>query len=242
VIAGERALESHIHRSLAWIAAGRVPEEIVLDADRDEDLMVDLGLGRADVIGALLALESTFGTRIPDESLGSPQLRTIAALVSMLAPLLSDALADSRCCSAINWASFPKPTLMQVYTLRIRIAALLFSLEKGIRYEGWLTTLQRFTPASCAILTVPLPLELCAFVARVPSHVARVADFLGGRFTCLPRAMAVRFLLRERGLDATICIGLQALPYAGHAWTEYRQAVLDAAPDIGQLYRKVLQA
>ena len=47
------------------------------------------------------------------------------------------------------------------------------------------------------------------------------------RLDCLPRAMTVYLLLRRRGIQATLHIGVKRYPFGAHAWVECEGRVLD---------------
>ena len=47
------------------------------------------------------------------------------------------------------------------------------------------------------------------------------------RLDCLPRAMTTYVLLRQRGVPATLHIGVKRYPFGAHAWVECLGEVLD---------------
>ena len=51
------------------------------------------------------------------------------------------------------------------------------------------------------------------------------------RRDCLPRALAIYVLLRQRGVPATLRIGVKRFPFAAHAWVECLGEVLDDRTD-----------
>jgi hypothetical protein len=55
-------------------------------------------------------------------------------------------------------------------------------------------------------------------------------NLLGG--TCLPRALAMNWMLRRRGLSAEVCIGARLVgrPLPAHAWVELDGAVVIGGP------------
>ena len=72
------------------------------------------------------------------------------------------------------------------------------------------------------------PAEQGAQVHRVVEAV-RIATryYWRVRRDCLPRAMATYVLLRQRGLPATLHVGVKRYPFGGHAWVECLGKVLD---------------
>ena len=66
---------------------------------------------------------------------------------------------------------------------------------------------------------------------RIARAVKRATDWLPGDFVCLPRAMAVQWMLRRRGLPSALVFGVmqgsrQGDIHALHAWVEAGSAVL----------------
>ena len=57
--------------------------------------------------------------------------------------------------------------------------------------------------------------------------VAMAAALYPGRALCLEQSLALYWLLRRRGVGITYCHGVQAHPFAAHAWIEYRGVVLN---------------
>ncbi len=56
------------------------------------------------------------------------------------------------------------------------------------------------------------------------------------RKDCLPRALAVYYFLRRKGVPAMLRIGVKRFPFAGHAWVEYRGSIIDISPEIALKY------
>ena len=57
--------------------------------------------------------------------------------------------------------------------------------------------------------------------------VAMAGAFYPGRALCLEQSLALYWVLRRQGVAVTYCHGIQAHPFAAHAWIEYRSAVLN---------------
>jgi hypothetical protein len=51
-----------------------------------------------------------------------------------------------------------------------------------------------------------------------------------GRLDCLPRSLSTFYLLRSRGIAVEFLMGVKKFPFAGHAWVEYAQRVIDDSP------------
>jgi hypothetical protein len=50
--------------------------------------------------------------------------------------------------------------------------------------------------------------------------VSAAAAFLPWRALCLEQSLALCFLLRRRGHDAVVRLGVRPYPFAAHAWVE----------------------
>jgi hypothetical protein len=57
------------------------------------------------------------------------------------------------------------------------------------------------------------------------------------RVLCLQRSAALAILLRHRGIDAEMIIGVQLLPFLSHAWVEVGGHVINDKPYIGQIFQ-----
>ncbi len=60
------------------------------------------------------------------------------------------------------------------------------------------------------------------FLADVVRKVGTAGTFFPGRALCLEQSVAVYLCLRRAGVPAELRIGVQPLPFAAHAWVEYR--------------------
>jgi hypothetical protein len=69
-----------------------------------------------------------------------------------------------------------------------------------------------------------------------------VANLHPLRTTCLPRAVALWWLLRGSGIDAKIVLGVQPLPgaVAAHAWVEAAGRVLGDPQQVHRTYSTIL--
>lgn len=57
-------------------------------------------------------------------------------------------------------------------------------------------------------------------VAAVMRQVIRATAMYPGRALCLEQSVAAMFLLRRRGVDARVRLGVQHYPFTAHAWVE----------------------
>lgn len=73
-------------------------------------------------------------------------------------------------------------------------------------------------------------------VRRSVRRVARTAAFFPGRAECLEQSLALLVLLRRRGLDAELRIGVERLPFTAHAWVEHAgHPINESAEYVGRL-------
>jgi peroxiredoxin len=91
-------------------------------------------------------------------------------------------------------------------------------------------------PRCCAIAT--LTVEEASALGQVVNLAARHSPFT---VTCLPRSLWLQRVLRERGLDSELCIGVKLGHdgFAAHAWVEWRSSVLNDTPDFVGLYSRM---
>ena len=60
--------------------------------------------------------------------------------------------------------------------------------------------------------------------------------------TCLRRSLVLWWLLRRRGIDSALRIGVRMEDgeFMSHAWVEWQDTVLNDTPDVGQRFMAVL--
>ncbi len=62
-------------------------------------------------------------------------------------------------------------------------------------------------------------------------RLAVVAAFFPGRALCLEQSFALWVLLRRRGIDADLRLGVQPIPFGAHAWVEHRGQPVNERPE-----------
>ncbi len=62
-------------------------------------------------------------------------------------------------------------------------------------------------------------------------RVALVAAFFPGRALCLEQSVTLWLLLRRRGIDADLRLGVQPYPFGAHAWVEHRGEPVNESPE-----------
>jgi hypothetical protein len=93
---------------------------------------------------------------------------------------------------------------------------------RALGFRRWLATLQRWSPQ-----LVPNAWD-DAQADRVAWLVDVAARFVASRDSCLSRAMILWWLLRRRGLQGQLRIGVRKRNgrLEAHAWVEYRGQIL----------------
>jgi hypothetical protein len=107
----------------------------------------------------------------------------------------------------------------------------------GLRWRGY-AAMRAWAdrPQCCAVAT--LTVEQASALGQVVNLAARHSPFT---VTCLPRSLWLQRVLRERGLDSELCIGVKLGHdgFAAHAWVEWRSSVLNDTPDFVGLYSRM---
>jgi hypothetical protein len=102
-----------------------------------------------------------------------------------------------------------------------------------VGFRRWQAALARWAPLG----TPPGgdEVERGRAAARLVDAAARRGVY---RATCLPRSLVLWCLLRRRGIDADLRIGVrkEAGEFQAHAWVEYRGAVLNDAAAVPEQY------
>ncbi len=70
-----------------------------------------------------------------------------------------------------------------------------------------------------------------AVLAQAVRQVALVAAFYPGRALCLEQSLTLWLLLRRRGIDADLRLGVQPYPFGAHAWVEHRGEPVNENPE-----------
>lgn len=70
-----------------------------------------------------------------------------------------------------------------------------------------------------------------AVLRETARRVALVAAFFPGRALCLEQSLALWTLLRRRGIEADLRLGVQPYPFGAHAWVEHRGEPVNERPE-----------
>lgn len=110
----------------------------------------------------------------------------------------------------------------------------------GVRAVGlvaWQALLGRLAGGARATGDVASPANAAA--ARASARMVRVASERGiARGTCLTRSLTLWWMLRRRGIDAELRIGVRKGQGSmdAHAWIEVRGTVVGDAPSVRERY------
>lgn len=58
-------------------------------------------------------------------------------------------------------------------------------------------------------------------ITDVAHAVAKAAAFYPGRAQCLEQSLVLYWVLRRRGVEARLRVGVQPFPFTAHAWVEH---------------------
>lgn len=70
-----------------------------------------------------------------------------------------------------------------------------------------------------------------ALIDRTTRALVTAAAFFPGRAICLEQSLALYVLLRRRGVPVELRLGVQAVPFAAHAWLELRGVPVEENAD-----------
>jgi hypothetical protein len=123
--------------------------------------------------------------------------------------------------------------LQALLLLPLAVLALRFG-----RYQSTIATLQKITPLKKRRSPAdPLP-EALRTAAIINAAAWR------GLYdaTCLRRSLVLWWLLRRRGIDSSVRIGVRTEEdeFFSHAWVEFEDTVINDAPDINKRFATIL--
>lgn len=88
-----------------------------------------------------------------------------------------------------------------------------------------------FTAAQWLLRRRPTGSAPAETLTAMSHRVAVVAAFFPGRALCLEQSTALWLLLRGRGIDADLRLGVQPYPWGAHAWVEHRGEPVNERPE-----------
>jgi hypothetical protein len=111
----------------------------------------------------------------------------------------------------------------------LRCGAMIFALKAALRIGGfagvanWIRRRVQSLPATTFVAAED--------VTTTESAVATAAALYPGRALCLEQSLVLYYVLRSQGVAVKFRMGVQAHPFAAHAWVEYRGEVLNDVPE-----------
>jgi hypothetical protein len=110
----------------------------------------------------------------------------------------------------------------------VRCGLVIAGLKLGLATTGFARTLRWVERRSAHALEHPGDV---APIEAVAHAVAMAAALYPGRALCLEQSLTLYYLLRRRGIDARLRLGVQPHPFSAHAWVEYGGAPLNDFPE-----------
>jgi hypothetical protein len=107
----------------------------------------------------------------------------------------------------------------------IRLSLVALGFGRTYRSVEWLTQSRATSGSRCT--------EAATATAE---RVAVAAAFFPGRARCLEQSLALYGLLRRADLSATFRLGVQAYPFAAHAWVEHGGEPVNEQRDLLKVY------
>jgi hypothetical protein len=102
----------------------------------------------------------------------------------------------------------------------LRAGFTIFAVKLSLKLRGYGRTIWRIRRE---VEGVPADASADTDVVRAAERcVAMAGAFYPGRALCLEQSLALYYLLRRQGVGVRYCQGVQAYPFAAHAWVEYR--------------------
>jgi hypothetical protein len=160
----------------------------------------------------------------------------------MTQPRATDALghpaAPTAGAAPADWENQPGVTRTQrdKYAPLVEAFAALVLVKVGLRTVGFRRTYRVFATATARRLSArrghaPDAASDRGEPARIAHTVSAAAAFLPWRALCLEQSLALCFLLRRRGHDAVVRLGVRPYPFAAHAWVEFNGIPLAESPE-----------
>lgn len=137
------------------------------------------------------------------------------------------------------WLRWQQLTVRQRFTLleAMALMPLVGILLRLFRYHAVLSFLEKLIPLQ-KVHSRPSMAQ-----ARRLGELANIAAFRGAyKATCLRRSLVLWCMLRRRGVDSQVRIGvrLENGEFASHAWVERQGIVLNDAQEVGSWYTVML--
>lgn len=101
----------------------------------------------------------------------------------------------------------------------LRCGLMLLVVKAALKYRGFGWTVQTIRHRLQRVQ--PRPARGTNGPSAAEHAVALAGALYPGRALCLEQSLVLYYLLRRQGVAVTFCMGVQAHPFAAHAWVEY---------------------
>lgn len=136
-----------------------------------------------------------------------------------------------------NYRRLPKPER----TLFLQAAVVLPLVTSGLRLRGFGRVQQKLARIAGRSSRSDRPEPTAVDVATVAALVERAATKGLLRANCLERSLVLWFLLRRKGIETDLRVGVrkasETQPAMFHAWIEHEGRVINDAPDVSDRYQ-----
>jgi len=107
----------------------------------------------------------------------------------------------------------------------LRCGFLIFALKLGIRTVGF-PRVRRWVRRRVEAVSVIAAVDVEA-VKATEYAVAMAGAWYPGRALCLEQSLVLYYVLRRQGVGVKFMRGVQAHPFAAHAWVEYHGEIIN---------------
>jgi hypothetical protein len=107
----------------------------------------------------------------------------------------------------------------------LRCGLVMLTVKAALRRSGFDATLRSIARR---VQRVPATGWVDVAAVKAAEHtVALAGAFFPGRAKCLEQSLTLYCVLRQQGVAATYCQGVQFYPFEAHAWVEYQGEVIN---------------
>ncbi len=124
---------------------------------------------------------------------------------------------------------------------KVRLFALLWLASFSFRWFGWGTTVAVWTRFFPQGTVTPDEASWISRARAIDEHVRHAAAGHLFRMECKERALCCWAMARRAGLPASLVVGIQFCPLAGHCWCESGPCVLSDDKEHCALYAPIIQ-
>jgi hypothetical protein len=137
----------------------------------------------------------------------------------------------------------PKPITRPLKTAELKAPPVLWCglllgwFKALLRIRGFLGTLEWIRHR---IEALPATVEAEPETVKAVEYAVAMAGALyPGRAKCLEQSLTLYYVLRQHGVAARYCQGVQPYPFQAHAWIEYRGEVVNDVPEHARFFARL---